>query len=266
MPKENYKYSIITATYNRPRELSLAVDSVINQNYNDWEIIVVNDSPNSDYSIFENNTEYQKYFENGKIKYFKNKENKGVNYTRNFALDNVSIDTDYIIILDDDDWFAENIFIEAKRIINNNPNYNWFVSNRVVYKENEKEIISLTKNKNKNNIINYTWDYLIKKKFSGDATHIINWSKYKNIRFSKNIKNAEEWFYFSQLSPTFYYYNFNSTYTEGYQNTGLTNNYKNKREKLYNTHKLFIELWKLKKINVKIFIYFVLRIGAIILK
>lgn len=252
------KFSIITPTYKRPKELVRAVQSVLDQNYPDFEMVIVNDSPDFDYSEFENG----EGIKDNRIRYFKNEKNMGVNFTRNFALDKVSEDSDYIIFLDDDDWLNENCLSEAVKIIKENPNYSWYVSNRADFKTNE----SITKNNTNKKEINYLKDYLIFKKFKGDATHIIS-TKYKDIRFSKKVKQAEEWVYFSQIPEKFYYYNFNSTISIGYGNQGITNTYKNKKEKLKNTYHLYKELFKLKNFNLYIWlIYLPLRIGAILLK
>lgn len=252
------KFSIITPTHQRPKELERAINSVLGQDYNNFEFIIVNDSPDFDYSELEN----MEILKDRRIKYFKNEKNMGVNFSRNFALDNVSEDSDYIIFLDDDDWLNEKCLSEAVKIIKENPNYSWYVSNKADFRSNE----SITKNNTNKKEINYLKDYLIFKKFKGDATHIVS-MKYKNIRFSKKVKQAEEWFYFIQLSDEFFYYNFNSTIIGGYDDKGLSKTYKNKLEKLKNTIKLYSELFSLKIFNPWVwFIYLPLRVGAIIFK
>lgn len=251
------KFSIILPTYKRPQELIRAVKSVLNQSYDNWEIIIINDSPEVDYTEFENS----EYLKNIKIKYFKNKENRGNNFCKNFALENISQESDYILFLDDDDWINNNCLLEARNIIQKNKDFSWFVSNRYNVNQNK----SLTINKLKTNKINYLKDYLIGKKFTGDATHIIS-TKYINKKFSKSVKNAEEWIYFTQLSKYFLYYDFNSTFSEGYSKTGITKNYKNKVENLKNTYKLFKENLKYRLFSFWILIYFILRIGAILFK
>lgn len=252
------KFSIITPTYKRPKELERAINSVLKQDYTNFELIIINDSPDFDYSELEN----KEILKDKRIKYFKNEKNMGVNFSRNFALDKVSEDSDYIIFLDDDDWLNENCLSEAVKIIKENPNYSWYVSNRADFKTNE----SITKNNTNKKEINYLKDYLIFKKFKGDATHIIS-TKYKDIRFSKKVKQAEEWFYFVQLPKKFFYYDFNSTFSRGYEEVGITKTYKNKIDKIKNTFKLNKELFKLRKFNFLIwFVYLPLKVGAIILK
>lgn len=252
------KFSIITPTYKRPKELIRAVQSVLDQNYSDFEMIIVNDSPDFDYSEFENG----EGIKDNRIRYFKNKKNMGVNFTRNFAIKNISQNSDYILLLDDDDWLNENCLYEAKRNIKENPKYSWYVSNRYNFNKNK----SITNNKVDKKEITYLTDYLILKKFKGDATHIIS-TKYKNVKFSKKVKQAEEWLYCTQLSKKFLYYDYDSTFSEGYENQGITKTYKNKIERLRNTYKLFSELFELKKFNFLLwFVYLPLRIGSIILK
>lgn len=252
------KFSIITPTYKRPVELKRAVESILFQDYLNWELIIVNDSPDYDYSSIENSDILKK----NSIKYFKNKENKGVNYSRNYALDNISENSDYFLFLDDDDWLNSQCLSEAVKVIEKNNNYDWFVSNRYDIQNNK----SLTKNNLKKYKINYLKEYLIFKKFTGDATHIIS-TKYKNKQFSKKVKNAEEWIFFVQLSKYFLYYAFNSTFTNSYLDFGMTNYYnKNRKLRLRNTWQLFKESFKYKVFSFWVLIYFILRLGAIILK
>ncbi len=252
------KFSIITPTHKRPKELKRAVESLLNQDYPNWEMIIINDSPNFNYTEIDNGD----IMRDKRIRYFKNKENMGVNFSRNFALDNISLDSDYIIFLDDDDWLNQQCLSEAINTVKQNPAHGWYVSNRAIFNDNKPITINVVNKKE----INYLKDYLIFKKFKGDATHVIS-TKYKNIRFSKKVKQAEEWMYFVQLSNNFFYYDFNSTFSDGYDYEGVSRMYKNKIEKLKNTVKLYQELFKLKKFNFYIwFIYLPLRVGAIFLK
>ena len=46
MPKKN-KFSIVVAVYNRPEEMYDLLDSIVNQEFKDLEIIVVDDGSQS---------------------------------------------------------------------------------------------------------------------------------------------------------------------------------------------------------------------------
>ena len=210
------KYSIVTPSYNRPEALRKCIDSVLFQNHKDFEILIVNDSPLHDYSSLEN---YLLELKDNRVKYFKNKNNCGVNFSRNFALENISKDSDYIIFLDDDDWLHPNALTELDNILENTDNkkekINWLVTNRSVGEN------SLTKNKTGRDMLNYFSDYLIFKRFTGDCTHAIKSEVAKRYKFSKLVKNGEEWTYFIQLPINMYYKNINTTNSDGYSPLGL---------------------------------------------
>lgn len=208
------KFSIITPTYKRADKLIRAVNSLRNQTYTDWEMIIVNDSPTeNDYLPFEQS------ISDSRIRYIKNEKNEGVNYSRNRALDEVSIHSDWIIFLDDDDYLAPDCLETFCDLIRWKGNVNWFITNRAY-----KDGTPITDFPKSDKWYSYAWDYLISKKCKGDATHSIKTKEIINIRFLKNIKQAEEWFFFYQLGlkNKFYYHDHNSTITDGYsESTGL---------------------------------------------
>lgn len=256
--KEN-KFLIITTTFNREKEIFNTINSVINQTYKNWEMIIVKDNPKLEY------VELKSYIKDrNNITLLENVENLGNNGSKNRALDQTLENIDYVVILDDDDWFNENTLKIANETINRNPKYNWFVSNRAL-ENNEK----ITKVKKKKNIFSYMRDVIILKRFTGDATHFISLKKYKDIRYSKKVKLTEEWFYFCQLKEPFFYYNFNSTYQNPHQASNMTTFYnKNKIIRIKNLFILFRELLSLKEYTFDIWsiIYIPIKILAIILK
>jgi glycosyltransferase involved in cell wall biosynthesis len=186
------------------------------QNHKDFEIIIVNDSPLVDY------LDVEKYIENlsdTRIKYFKNETNRGVNFTRNFALTKISTDSHYTIFLDDDDWLHPDALTQINNILENKKteksDIDWLVTNRSV------GVDSLTENKTGRDNLNYFCDYLILKRFTGDCTHTIKSNISKRYEFSKLVKNGEEWTYFIQLPLSIYYKDINTTNSAGYAPFGL---------------------------------------------
>ncbi len=271
------KYSIITPTFKRPDKLIRCVESVLNQNKNnntkesfDFELIVVNDSPAYDYSIFDNYLDKlkSKDFENFcKIKYFINERNMGVNYSRNYALDYVSKDVTsaYIIFLDDDDWLSDNALLKLENKIKETNKLSWYISKRTF--ENMEDLSDIPEY---NKYYDFTWDHLILKKIRQERTNIIS-SKLirdKNILYSKYIKQAEELIFFHHLSKytDMYALDLPTTLTEGFLIDGLS---KNKDKKLQRIKQTFILLKEARARNVldfKFSIYLLLRIFAIIIK
>ncbi|WP_431612168.1 glycosyltransferase family 2 protein [Chryseobacterium sp. 'Rf worker isolate 10'] len=100
------KVSIIVPVYNVENYLAKCLDSLVNQTFQDVEILVVNDgSKDNSEKVIE---EYaQKYPE--KIKAF-TKENGGLSDARNFGIDKST--GDYIGFVDSDDYVTETMFEE----------------------------------------------------------------------------------------------------------------------------------------------------------
>lgn len=103
------KVSVVIPTYNRADVLPRAIESVINQTYNDYEIIVVDDgSKDKTQKIMES-------YESDKIKYIKHSTNRGQNSARNTGILNSS--GYYISYLDSDDvFFPEHISTVIEKI------------------------------------------------------------------------------------------------------------------------------------------------------
>lgn len=89
--------SVIVPTYNRPDTLAKALSSIINQTFQDFEIIVVNDAGEDVHAIVE------EYNSKNNIIYISHEDNKGLAATRNTGI--LSARGKYIAYLDDDDIF-----------------------------------------------------------------------------------------------------------------------------------------------------------------
>ena len=230
------KFSIITPTHKRVDNLIRAVNSVLNQTYKDWEMIIVNDSPlDTSYHTFTSS------INDSRIHYRVNDINRGVNYTRNDAIDHVSSDSRWIIFLDDDDYFAPDTLQTFYDLILANQDQKWFVTNRAY--TNGVPITQFPKDET---FYSCVWSYLILKRCKGDATHCIETKliTHNKIWFSKHVKQGEEWFFFYQVGihERMYYYSHNSTISDGYnQSTGLNFRKRTKEERFESISKLAYE-------------------------
>ncbi len=94
--------SINMVTLNRAKYIGAAIESILNQNFLDWELIIVDGGSrdNTDQIV-------SKYLGNPKIKFIKLERNLGLTGNRNYAL---SLSRGkYIAVLDSDDvWLDEN--------------------------------------------------------------------------------------------------------------------------------------------------------------
>ena len=106
------KASIIIPVYNAEKTLDATMESVMHQTVNDFEVILIDDcsTDNSEYVC-------KKWKASDiRIKYFRNKENSGPSFTRNFGI-NIA-QGEWILFVDSDDLITEN-FIEKLTSIPN---------------------------------------------------------------------------------------------------------------------------------------------------
>jgi len=255
------KFSIITPTYRRSEKLVRAVTSILNQTYNDWELIIINDSPKDD-----SYHEFRSSLNDPRIHYHENETNRGVNYSRNKALDKLSADSSWVIFLDDDDYFAPDTLATFAKLIMTHSETKWFMTNRA--KHNGEPVTTVPTS---DTLYSYIWSYLILKKIRGDATHCIETKYITRIhaRFSSLVKQGEEWFFFYQigLQQKIFYHDHNSTITDGYDETGGLNFRKRSfRESYESLAQLFYEVLIKKILNPTIIIYLVIRFIKLFIK
>lgn len=99
------KITLVIPVYNSEKYIGRCLDSILNQTYNDVDILVINDgSKDKSKEIIE---EYQKKYNNIKLI---NQENMGVAKTRNKAIK--LAETKYIMFMDNDDYIDSN-YIET---------------------------------------------------------------------------------------------------------------------------------------------------------
>ena len=93
--------SIIITAYNAEKTIERCINSILENEYNDYEIIVINDgSSDKTEKVIE-------LFASDKIKYF-SKKNTGVADSRNFGIEKAK--GEYITFIDSDDYVSNNYF------------------------------------------------------------------------------------------------------------------------------------------------------------
>lgn len=97
----NPPVSIILPVYNGEEFIEDAIESVLGQTYENWELIIINDgSTDNSEQIIKN------FLSNNRLKYFENHGNKGISSTRNRGLKKST--GEYIAFLDQDDLWEKN--------------------------------------------------------------------------------------------------------------------------------------------------------------
>lgn len=99
----NPKISVIVPTYHRADRVTVAIDSILNQTYNNYEIIIADDNrPGSEYQK-QTMLKLSKYEDNEKVKIVHTTGSTGGGAARNYAVKFAT--GEYLAFLDDDDEF-----------------------------------------------------------------------------------------------------------------------------------------------------------------
>lgn len=127
-------FSIITPTYNRAKLLQKAIESVLGQEFSDWEMLIIDDAST------DNTAELLKKFSDPRLKYHYQKHNeRSVARNNGIALSR----GEYICFLDDDDLLMPDFFkVFYECIRENGKDYSIFLSDefKKEIKGNQREI------------------------------------------------------------------------------------------------------------------------------
>jgi glycosyltransferase involved in cell wall biosynthesis len=208
------KFGIVIPTFNRKDLLKRALDSVLNQTYDNYIICVVEDcSPDDTKSMIE-----KEYINNVRVHYIRLPQNSGVNVTRNTAMDYLlsnKVKCDYISFLDDDDYFYPNTLSEANKQIDNSDT-KWLVFNKVF--PNGEKITKVTQY----GTASYLRDYFTYTRISGDSTMFISRELIGKKRYEPRLRGREYLFYLLlDKESDIYIYDFSATVCE-YLDDGMT--------------------------------------------
>lgn len=107
--------SIIIPTYNRANVIKRAIDSVLRQTYNSYEIIVVDDGSTDETGLLIAD------IQDARIRYIALEENRGVAHARNVGIQEARYD--YIAFLDsDDEWLPDKLELQMRLFRNSSEN------------------------------------------------------------------------------------------------------------------------------------------------
>ena len=156
--------SIIITAYNAEKTIEKCLNSILDTQYNDYEIILINDGS------IDNTEKIVELFASDKIRYYK-KVNTGVADSRNFGIDKAR--GDYITFVDSDDYVSSNYFEGIDKYINEGIDI--IKRKGIIVKENKEEkikgaIFDVTTGEDAFNKLCFTdiyldtlWSYIIKK-------------------------------------------------------------------------------------------------------
>lgn len=117
MSQSSPRISIIMPTYNGALYIARAIESVISQTYQDWELLIINDG-----STDTTDKVVSSFLNDVRIRYIKNEKNLGIQKTLNRGI--VQSRGEYIARIDDDDQWIDIHKLESQLFfLNDNPDY-----------------------------------------------------------------------------------------------------------------------------------------------
>ena len=130
--------SVIVTTYNRREFLTETLNSILNQTFKDFELIVVDNYSNYDF------LSHIKSFNDKRIRPFQNKNNGIIAVNRNFGIKKAK--GKYLAFCDDDDiWMKKKLEVQIDRIRQNGCDL--VSSNMMLFKDNINNIVGKQKNR-----------------------------------------------------------------------------------------------------------------------
>ncbi|GIW67092.1 MAG: glycosyl transferase family 2 [Candidatus Parcubacteria bacterium] len=170
-------FSIITPTYNRAYIINKTIESVLRQNFDDWEMIIIDDG-----STDNTKDIVQKYLQqSSKIKYLRLERNSGPNIARNFGVEKAK--GDWLIFLDSDDELIDNALEVIHSYIQKLPDVSFFI---FACKDLDGNMpINI---KNYEGYLSYK-DFI--RKIKGEALPVIKKEVFLEEKFMENIKGGE---------------------------------------------------------------------------
>lgn len=176
--------SVIMPTFNYGKYIGEAIDSVLNQTFKNWELLIIDDcSTDGTYEKL-----CCKYKNIPQIRILKTKKNGGSAAARNLGLDNAK--GKYIAFLDSDDFYDPTYLDEQISILESSQTNIIAASYR-----------RLAKNSTTNFIVpkTITFSLALKGNPMAPLGTVYRFAQYKDLRFSMSMKKREDYVFFLNI-------------------------------------------------------------------
>lgn len=187
-------FSVVIPLYNKENYIEATINSVLNQTFTDFEIIIVNDgSTDASKTIVES-------FKDNKIKLFSTK-NQGASHARNFGIKNSN--GNYIAFLDADDIWYTNHLSSMFDLINEFPNvgmycnrYKFLLGNKHLKKAKIKGVSQEYKGIIKNYFESNLFDPIVNSSVVAIPINVFNDIGF----FDEKLKSGQDTFLWTQIA------------------------------------------------------------------
>lgn len=188
LTKENIFFYIIIPSYERAELTQRAINSVIGQKYENYQLLICNDGSSENYDEVESLVKG-----NNQVTYLINQENLGLNKTINRLLDfcfehfNIKKE-DYLFILDNDDYLIDEYTLE---LINQEVHKSNFSSWLCFNCESKTLNDEWLKNSNYTEYLDYSY-HQYREDYRGDKHFVFRLKALEKFRYTTLYKNGYE--------------------------------------------------------------------------
>lgn len=179
LKSKNINFTIILPVFNRKNNIDVAINSILSQTYQNFELIIIDDCSTDGVIEYIKDT-YNIFIKQKKIILLQNNSNKGVSYSRNKGLN--AAKNDWICYIDSDNFIETNFLQIYRDAIFFNKNCNFFYSKfqniygKLIWGES------------------FNYDKLIKYNFIDCGTIVHHRDLFiKNGGFDENLKRLVDW-------------------------------------------------------------------------
>ncbi len=172
--------SVITPTYNSQEFLKQTIESIVNQTYKNWELILIDDA-SSDNTVNIINKYVSEYSNIGLVQ---NKVNFGAGVARNIGIH--AAKGDFIAFLDaDDTWNPNKLEVQINHMLKNN--FDVCFSSYDLIDETGNSLFKKVKA-----LENLSYEKLLRSNYLGNLTGVYNCKSLGKIR-SPELRKRQDW-------------------------------------------------------------------------
>ena len=187
------QFSILMANHNNARFIDEAIQSVLDQTFEDWELVIVDDA-----SVDDSVERIRKYLKDARIRLYRKERNEG--YTKALIFGLTKVSSGIVGILDSDDALTINAIEKAHAVHTQNPEIGLVLS-QMIYCDANLTSIEMTVTKPEHQKVPLVW------MIGPNHFRSFKMETYKKTAgLDVRIKHAEDWdliFKLEEVAPTF---------------------------------------------------------------
>jgi len=213
--------SIVTPVYNREDTIDRCIESVLGQDFIDYEFIVIDDGSTDGTSEVIN-----RYLPNEKLNLLKLQENRGVNFARNKGIE--AAIGEFITFLDSDDYLTPDALLEISNCI-----IACDLHSHLLFKVSTCKTLIQDGHE-------VSYEDWLQGRVSGDFLHVIKLEILKRFSFFEEVKAFEKlnWLRIFRESAPQLYFNMELVVVEPNRSDSLTRSHRlDSPESIRNTYK-----------------------------